>query len=247
MFAHIALMLLLVLAAVPAHAQIVVSRCADCHLAAANPPAPDHVADWERSPHGQKMVGCEKCHGGDPATFESFRAHQDILNSRNPASPVHPRNLAATCGTCHPGPFVAFQKSRHYALIQDMAGSPPSCVTCHEQVAARLLSPKALERQCNQCHGEGKTAPRPNRATTARALLEQLNEVRSSLTAARRLIDRMPRDARRTQLEESLQQAEVPLVQGVHDAHAFVFDSALERIGVARQRTDALMQAVVGK
>lgn len=246
MFACVALVMALLVAA-PAHAQMAASRCADCHLAAVNPPAPDHLAAWERSPHARHLVGCEKCHGGDPTTFVSFRAHQGVLNSRNPASPVHPRNLTATCGGCHPGPFVGFQKSRHYALIQDMAGSPPSCVTCHDRVGADLLSPKALERQCNQCHGEGKVAPRGNRAAAGRQLLEQVQQVRTSLAAIRHVVDRMPKDARRTQFEEDWSQAEVPLVQGIHDAHAFVFDSALERIAVARDRTEALLRAVTVK
>jgi hypothetical protein len=31
-------------------------------------------------------------------------------------------NLPKTCGACHAGPFVAFQESRHFALLQ--AGTP---------------------------------------------------------------------------------------------------------------------------
>jgi hypothetical protein len=235
------------LIAAPASGQMVVSRCADCHLASATPPEPDHVIDWERSPHGRNQVGCEKCHGGDSSSFEPFRAHQGILNSRNPASPVHPRNLSKTCGTCHPGPFVAFQKSRHFALHEQMQGRVPTCTTCHEQVAARMLSPKALERQCNACHGEGKVAPRAERASNGRAVLEQIEDVRASLTAVRRVLDRMPRGERRSALEESWEQAEVPLVQSVHDSHAFVFESALERIAVARQRIDTLMHEFEAK
>jgi hypothetical protein len=102
--------------ATPAAAQQ--SRCADCHFSRPDAPAPDHYSDWDRSAHGRNNVGCEKCHGGDATTFEPFVAHGGILNSVNPASPVNRRNLSATCGTCHVGPFVGFQKSQHFALLE---------------------------------------------------------------------------------------------------------------------------------
>jgi hypothetical protein len=79
-------------------------------------------------------VGCEKCHGGDATTFEPFLAHQGILNSMNPASPINRRNLSATCGTCHAGPFVAFQKSQHFALLN----KGDTGVACVRRVTARL-------------------------------------------------------------------------------------------------------------
>ena len=102
----------LVLFATPAASQQ--SRCADCHFSRPDAPAPDHLSDWDRSAHSSNNVGCEKCHGGDATTFEPFLAHRGILNSTNPASPVNRRNLSATCGTCHAGPFVAFQNSQHF-------------------------------------------------------------------------------------------------------------------------------------
>jgi len=232
--------------AVPAFSQQARSQCADCHIAQADPPNARHLADWERSAHGRADVGCEKCHGGDPTTFESFRAHQGILTSRNPASPVAYKNLPATCGKCHAGPYVAFQSSRHFALIQTNSENPPVCVTCHGEVAANRPSAKTLERTCARCHAEGKLVPRPNFPTTARRVHEEIDAVQTSLRAARQLIDHLPKGQRRTQMEDSYQQAQVPVTQAIHDTHAFVFDSSLERIGVAKQRTDALMKALAG-
>ncbi len=98
----------LVLGAVPAAAQSQ-SRCADCHFANPGSVSASHLAEWDLSAHGRQNVGCETCHGGDARSFETFVAHKDILARTNPASPVHRTNLPKTCGTCHTGPFVAFQ------------------------------------------------------------------------------------------------------------------------------------------
>ena len=236
----------LLLAVTPAIGQPQPSLCADCHLAAAEPPEPWHLMTWESSPHARNNVGCEKCHGGDPTTAESFRAHRGILNSRNPSSPVHRTNLPATCGTCHVGPFVAFQKSRHYEILKGTDVQPPTCVTCHDEVGAELLSSRSLERQCDRCHGEGKIVARPGYAASARRLLEDIESVRRSLAAAETLLEHVPAGERRTRLEEAYQQAEVPLVEAAHDGHAFVFDAAVDRLSVARKRVVALLVELAG-
>ena len=59
-------------------------------------------------------------------------------------SPVNWRNLPVTCGTCHAGPFVAFQKSEHFALLQKGDARVPTCATCHGAVAAQRPSVAAL-------------------------------------------------------------------------------------------------------
>ena len=83
---HILVLILTFSAAALAEAQR--SRCADCHFATPPDSAGSHLGewnrtkhleDWEMSPHGRNDVGCESCHGGDPATFESFLAHRGIL------------------------------------------------------------------------------------------------------------------------------------------------------------------------
>jgi hypothetical protein len=218
------------------------SRCADCHISAIELPAPYHFNAWERSAHGRNRVGCESCHGGDATTFESFRAHQDILNSRNPASPVHRRNIPQTCGACHTGQFVAFQDSGHYALLQEGDQDTPICTTCHESVGARLLSPKGLAKQCSKCHAEGEIAPRPDYSVQGRQLLEGILEVRALMDEARPLIRRVKDETRRESLQYTYDQAEVPLIEAVLAGHSFVFDRLEERLGVARRRAEALLE-----
>jgi cytochrome c554/c'-like protein len=217
------------------------SRCADCHFSRPDAPAPDHLSDWDRSAHSRNNVGCEKCHGGDATTFEPFLAHQGILNSMNPASPVNRQNLPATCGSCHAGPFVGFQKSQHFALLKKGDTRIPVCSTCHGAAGFQRPSARALETQCRQCHGPNGIAPRTERAEAARTLYEALNESRDVMKSTRSMVNRVSDKARRAQLDAAYQQAEVPLIEAVQAGHQFVYDELKERLSVARQRIEALL------
>lgn len=232
----------LLLFAVPAVAQQ--SRCADCHFANPNAPAVDHLTDWDRSAHSRNNVGCEKCHGGDATTFEPFLAHRGVLNSTNPSSPVNSHSLPATCGKCHAGPFVAFQDSKHFALLEKGDGRVPVCSTCHGAAGSRRPSPRTLETQCRQCHGPSGVAPRSEYAEAARTLYDALSESRDLLTSTRSLVNRVRDRTRRAALDEAYQQAEVPLIQAVQAGHKFVYDDLKERLSLARQRMEALLGQV---
>lgn len=216
------------------------SDCADCHFS--NPTAPGHLYEWDSSPHGQNKVGCEKCHGGDANTMDSFQAHREILDSGNPASPVNRQNIPKTCGLCHTGPFVAFQSSAHYGLLRDGNRDVPVCTTCHSDVAGQLLSPRALEARCQQCHKTGGVGGHPEFPAQARNLLEQIHEVRDLLKQAQPAIDRVRDKGTRDRLQEEYRQAEVPLIEAVNLGHSFTFASSQERREVARRRTEALMK-----
>ncbi len=218
------------------------SRCADCHFANPGSVSPGHLSEWDLSSHGRQNVGCETCHGGDPRSFEPFVAHQGILARTNPASPVHPTNLPKTCGACHTGPFLAFQRSKHYELLRAGDRSAPTCATCHGEAAAFRLSPKALEAQCASCHGAGKIAPRPEYAAQARMADEGLREARALLKDARNAIGRVKDTARRASLEQAAQQAEVPIIEATQAGHQFVFDQLAERLNTARARLAALFE-----
>lgn len=218
------------------------SRCADCHFANPGSVSASHLSEWDLSGHGRKNVGCERCHGGDPRSFEPFVAHQDILARTNPASPVHPTNLPKTCGTCHAGPLVAFQRSKHYELLRAGNKNGPTCTTCHGEAAGNRLSPKALEGQCATCHGAGKIAPHPEFPARARLADEGLREARALLKDARRAIARVKDTARRASLEQAAQQAEVPIIEATQAGHAFVYDQLDERLTTARARLAALFE-----
>ena len=236
------------------NAQAQSSRCADCHIANAPSAIPNwsgfalrHLQDWDASPHSRHNVGCDKCHGGNPATFEKFLAHKDMLPPSSPASPANAVNLPKTCGGCHTGPFVSFQKSKHYQLLQTGDTRGPTCSTCHGEVAATLLSPGALGTQCAQCHGAGRPQERIGRPEDARVLMTDVREVRARLNAAQSLIARIKDKTARATFEEQWRQAEIPVIEARNAGHEFVFDNLKERLGRARERADALMDALANQ
>lgn len=217
------------------------SRCADCHFARPDAPAQEHLREWDRSPHGRNNVGCQKCHGGNEASVEPFIAHRGILSPANPESPVNRVKLPATCGGCHVGPFVAFQDSRHYQLLQGGDHRGPTCSTCHGEVDGRLLSPKALESRCNECHGQKGLAPRAERARDVRQLYDGLSIVREQVKLAENFIKRVSDRPRRQELQDELEQAKVPLTRAIAAGHRYVYDDLRTSLATAQQRTEALL------
>lgn len=242
-----AVSIFLLSAPAPAVAQLHPSLCADCHYANSGKPNPIHLQEWESSAHQRARVGCDACHGGNPNTVESFLAHQSIVHGYRPESPVHASRLPQTCGKCHSGPFTQFQRSRHAAVLERGDDNGPTCATCHGPVAAHLLSPKSLEGECNACHGKGKKAERPDYAADARALQQNVRDVRQILNNARPVVERVKDATLRASLEYDYDQAVVPLTEAVHAAHAFVFANARERLGVSRARADALLERLANQ
>lgn len=230
------------------------SRCADCHFAnqPVNPQTAartygweSHLRDWDLSAHSRTGVGCERCHGGDATTFESFRAHRGLVHPSNAASPLNRVNIPSTCGTCHAGPFVAFQKSRHYAVLREGNRTVPTCVTCHGDAGENRPSPKALEGHCRTCHGTERPGGHAEYPALGRRMLEGVRDARASLKEARALIARVEDPARRTRLEAAAQQVDVPLTQATQAGHAFVYDDLDERLATARRRLDALFDQLL--
>lgn len=219
------------------------SSCGDCHIANPDSPNPSHLQDWEFSGHGRNQVGCEACHGGNATSFEPFQAHQGILNSSNPASPVNWRHVPETCGGCHIGPFVAFQKSAHFKLLEEGNQDAPNCTTCHGEVAAQLLSPSGLAKRCDRCHSEpGGSSYHPDYAAQGKLLLDLVRETRALLSQAPPLIERIENPDRRARFQEAYRQAEVPLTEAINTGHAFDFADLENRVGAAMQRTETLLK-----
>lgn len=223
------------------------SGCADCHFANPRSPRRDHLESWDRSPHARANVGCERCHGGNPHTFEGFRAHSGIVPPTDPTSPVNRSNLPATCGACHAGPFLAFRKSTHYELLRSGSRNGPTCSTCHGEVDGRVLSAKALASECNECHGPGELAPRAARAREVQEQYEALKAVREQMKVAQSLIKRVDDKKRRASLTEAYQQAEVPLIRAVEAGHQFIYADLREYLAVARSRVEALLSNIANR
>lgn len=96
----------------------------------------DRLVSFEESFHGlaakagsQTVANCASCHG----------AH-DILPSSDPKSRIHPRNLAATCGRCHPG------AGRRFALgpIHQVGGRGEARAVTWVRVSYQILIPLTI-------------------------------------------------------------------------------------------------------
>lgn len=230
----------------PSRAQIAPKNgCADCHFATPAAPGLAHVLEWDRSPHGRAAVVCSACHGGNPGTFEPALAHRGILGPNDPKSPVHRRNVSTTCGRCHAGPFVAFDRSRHAEVLRSGSREGPTCVTCHGETDGRVLSAKALASKCAACHGPKEVAPRAGRVESARALYESLAVVREQMKLARNLIKRVEDKTRRAELTAAYHQAEAPLVRAVDAGHKFVYDDLRLNLAQAQGQISSLMARMV--
>lgn len=221
------------------------SGCADCHYANPGSTSAQHLAEWDLSAHARQRVGCDRCHGGNPNTFEKGQAHRGMLSPGNTRSPVSRANIPATCGTCHVGPFVAFQDSKHYELLRAGNRNVPTCVTCHGNVAANVPSPKAVESRCNSCHGPRGVASRADLARDAALHIAGLNELRDLLDQADKAVARVKDTQRRELLRAQAQQARVPLVEAQNAGHRFVYDELEERLMLARMRIAALLDELV--
>ncbi|MGE3578695.1 MAG: cytochrome c3 family protein [Vicinamibacterales bacterium] len=232
------------LAALETAARAQSSKCADCHFANLDAPRRTHLNDWDRSAHGRQNVGCERCHGGNPTSFEKLIAHKGLIGSGDRRSPVHRANLPATCGSCHAGQMMAFQKTRHFQLLKADDRRGPTCSTCHSDEGDHLLAPKAMEAQCNSCHGPGKTAPRPERAKKARAMLEEVHDARLLLKEARDVIKRVKDPQRKARLTQDADMVALELKFAVEAGHGFIYDGLQERVGRARTKLSALFEAL---
>lgn len=218
------------------------TRCAACHFAnMSHVPAPEHLGEWQQSAHARQLVGCDKCHGGDPWSFLPAEAHRGVVHPSNPSSPVNTANLIDTCGRCHRANAQAFSGSRHQSLAALDPRRAPDCTTCHGAMRARVPSPAALEIRCGECHPAG--SPRGEYPALMRAAVEGLNALRARADALDDAVAQVPEHARRVELLVALYNARVTIKEAVARAHTFDAQALNERLAAARKQLDALAVA----
>ncbi len=158
------------------------NSCVTCHATLSDPlRVSASFYEWFGSTHEQQGVGCEKCHGGNPAAKEMSLAHQGVVRAALPPSTLHPRNLPQTCGACHQQVVKSFTGSQHYQTLQS-SGAGPSCTTCHQHMATAVITwPPETAALCANCHHPSGTAPRsagvPAQAGEAIAAFSRADEV----------------------------------------------------------------------
>ncbi len=128
------------------------NACITCHesLLPSTQRAHDFT-EWRDSVHARQGVTCDQCHGGNATTTDVKQAHQGVVRSTQPNSPLYFKRIADTCGKCHGSEATEYKKSFH-AKELERAGRGPNCTTCHGSMATRILNPQELEQTCSLCH-----------------------------------------------------------------------------------------------
>ncbi|MBE0593063.1 MAG: cytochrome c3 family protein [Gemmatimonadales bacterium] len=145
-----------------------IALCGRCHSDAAymrqfNPSLRvDQVAEYRTSVHGQRLL-----QQGDTAVAVCVSCHpaHDIKPPVDPASSVHPLNVATTCGVCHASADhmraygiptdqkAKYERSIHWEAMsvrQDL--SAPTCNDCHGNHGAAPPGVSSVGNVCGQCH-----------------------------------------------------------------------------------------------
>lgn len=149
------------------------NACVACHKDLAGRSAEIVALEWKLSVHYGANVGCDGCHGGNPAlkreqfpSDEAFKvaSHQErnpefLLQHRDQefATPARGRNISYFCGKCH-----AQIKEHHLGSPHGEFGDP-TCLYCHTDGAKTHLivhpTPEIIDTRtraeggkCSPCH-----------------------------------------------------------------------------------------------
>jgi hypothetical protein len=162
------------------------NACVQCH---ARLPGGSFVSvkshDWKGSMHQRHGVTCDKCHGGNPLSSDQKEAHEGVLGSNDPLSPVYYKNIPSTCGKCHSAEVYKFTQSFHYKRLES-TGRGPDCVTCHGSMVTTVLTPDNIASVCERCHND-RMGIFPYIPQKAKAVLLLLRESGALLDAESRV------------------------------------------------------------
>jgi len=118
----------------------------------------EEVGSFAEDHHGHALLAkglvhsasCVSCHG----------AH-DIRRATDPESRIAPANLVKTCGSCHAGIFLQYQKSIHAILLELGETGVATCSDCHSSHLRRRTGDEmvlAIIQACSRCHPQqGRT------------------------------------------------------------------------------------------
>jgi len=114
------------------------------------------VASYQQSVHGhavangsEKAAVCTDCHG----------AH-DILDAKDPKSPIFKFNVPLTCGKCHQQISAEFQQSIHGTAVAQGNWQAPVCTDCHgihsikahTDPSSPVSAQNVAQATCARCH-----------------------------------------------------------------------------------------------
>ena len=115
---------------------------------------------------GKHAATCSECHGS-----------HDILPAHNPASPVFPMNIPATCGKCHAAITEEFKTSIHGKALAAGVKDAPNCTDCHGEhgivsshdKTSSVSVTNVSRSTCPSCHDDEHTMSRYGIPTNRKA------------------------------------------------------------------------------
>ena len=108
------------------------ASCGDCH--------PDAVEQFGTSIHS--TVSCEPC-GGKMTCAACHGSMHSLVIDTDESSPMHPKNVAETCGNCHANPDLA--RRGGIRVVQPLAAYKSS-------VHGRAVEIGEHAATCSECH-----------------------------------------------------------------------------------------------
>jgi len=116
------------------------------------------VTSFDQDHHGHALLVKGLVHS---ATCVSCHGAHDIRPATDPQSRIAPANLVKTCGSCHAGIFLQYQKSLHGVLVELGETGVATCSDCHSSHLRRRTGDEmvlSIIQACSRCHPQqGRT------------------------------------------------------------------------------------------
>lgn len=143
----------------PTYRANIPTLCGECHrkdgqaLQTADLKEVDALFDYSQSVHGRGLsekgllptAVCTDCH----------TTHY-ILKESDERSSVNPKNIPATCASCHKGIYNEYIASDHAITLDDNHKKYPTCADCHSAHGITEISEgefmSQVTHQCGTCH-----------------------------------------------------------------------------------------------
>jgi formate dehydrogenase gamma subunit len=147
----------------PTHKVRLPQTCATCHgtaglLTDQIVKLPQSFTDYAQSVHGQ---GAERGIATAASCADCHSVH-DLRGAADPESRINPRNVAATCGQCHPDIQIEYDRSIHGRALAAGVTDSPTCTDCHGEhhilsprdPAAPTYAARLATETCGHCHDD---------------------------------------------------------------------------------------------
>ncbi len=227
------------------------NNCVGCHAKLTGPyRLTSRYGEWHISVHKEKLVGCEKCHGGDPSIKDGKLAHNGVVAPKETASRLHQKNLPETCGSCHQGIVSSFVESKHFQNLQSV-GLGPSCTTCHVHMGSQVLyTPEETAAMCSTCHNSpNKLMPqRPEIPEKANEVMQAIRRANTTVLWADRLIEQAEAKKIDTTEEKKEQKiARAVMAEAKIGWHAFNLDVVRKKADEAFEMSNKVKDSLRAK